>query len=766
MIVWLGLIANGLLISGAWWLAGVGFRQARTLDRVLACSVLSFTWCLLGLEVLGTLGLLAIGPLVVWMGLLCAAGLVVRWLRPVPPIGPSTDVTTAEPWRWETLLALTFVLWVLVELGMQSLLLPVKVVSDGPIYHLYFAVRWWKAGRLFLVATPFGENAATYFPANGDVWFTWLMVAWGGDRLARIGQAPFLLLAAIAVFRIGRMLGASRNSALLATCWFLTSTPLLIFSYEANVDTIFVAFYMIAVYFFLLDFQEAAGTAALVLGGLASGIALGTKPVGVVFVPPLLALVLGAKAARSRSTRKTLAAFFLILFCLLLTAGFWFGRNFLLTGNPLYPLHLELFGTSILSGWYGRDAMRFSVYYLPITEWRALIDILLALADPRLAPFWIAALAGAWAIGGRSSPEQDRLTFKCPSLALQACCKGGRSSPEQDRLTWALAALAVLNVALFWICIPYRTQQRFMLQALGLAAVPLARLLDRWRGLRVAAAALLIFHLLTPQTWPVTLEETKIPWDLSPIIPNAVGASLPFFSRMGRALRAGPDLAAIAGIMLLLGMGGCAGLTVWAGSRPPPASRRGLKNRALLAAGGLGLVGLAALQTGAPGLDERQLFYPPFRDFYLGWLDLEGRSGPSGARLAYAGTNIPYYLFGTGLRNEVRYVNVDAHPDWLMHDYHRAALDRKEPSWPNSRPGWDRAHPNFQAWLSNLKAQQIQLLVVTRANSGEGPHNVADSEGFPIERLWADSHPELFEPLYGPKQKDPCFRLYRLRGSS
>src|SRR5208337_880036 len=207
MIIWLGLVANGLLISGAWWLAGAGFRQARTLDRVLACSVLSFTWCLLGLEGLGTAGLLAIGPLVVWMGLLCAAGLVVRWLRPVPAIGPVAEETNPEPWQWETLLALTFVLWVSVEMAMQSLLLPVKVVSDGPIYHLYFGVRWWKAGRLFLVATPFGENAATYFPANGDVWFTWLMVAWGGDRLARIGQVPFLLLAAIAVFRIGRMLG-------------------------------------------------------------------------------------------------------------------------------------------------------------------------------------------------------------------------------------------------------------------------------------------------------------------------------------------------------------------------------------------------------------------------------------------------------------------------------------------------------------------------------------------------------------------------------
>ena len=89
------------------------------------------------------------------------------------------------------------------------------------------------------------------------------------------------------------------------------------------------------------------------------------------------------------------------------------------------------------------------------------------------------------------------------------------------------------------------------------------------------------------------------------------------------------------------------------GHRPPPASRRGLKNRALLAAGGLGLVGLAALQTGAPGLDERQLFYPPLPRLLPRLAGPGGPLGALGARLAYAGTNIPYYLFGTGLRNEV-----------------------------------------------------------------------------------------------------------------
>ena len=55
--------------------------------------------------------------------------------------------------------------------------------------------------ELDLIAAPFGENAATYFPVVGDLWFTWLMVGLGGERLAKIGQTPFLALAALAARR-------------------------------------------------------------------------------------------------------------------------------------------------------------------------------------------------------------------------------------------------------------------------------------------------------------------------------------------------------------------------------------------------------------------------------------------------------------------------------------------------------------------------------------------------------------------------------------
>jgi hypothetical protein len=118
---------------------------------------------------------------------------------------------------------------------------------------------------------------------------------------------------------------------------------------------------------------------------------------------------------------------------------------------------------------------------------------------------------------------------------------------------------------------------------------------------------------------------------------------------------------------------------------------------------------------------------------------------------------------GSGLRNEVRYVNIDAHPGWLMHDYHRTARDRGEPEvWNDPSPGWDRIRPDYDAWLANLRAEGIEFLVVTRADPIAGPFNIIDATGFPIEGKWASENPEVFLPVYGIMPPDPQFRVYRL----
>jgi hypothetical protein len=223
----LGLALNGLLVLAAYWIARYGFMQPRGLAVGLGTAVVFWTATTIGLEALGAVGAIALVPMLAWTGLIAMAGGVVRWLRAFSDQGrPKEKPSTAL--SWDTRVCLALWLTAAIGLGMRSVLLAVKVVSDGPIYHLYFAARWWKAGRLFLVAAPFGENAATYFPANGDLWFTWLMASWGGDQLAKVGQAPFLVLAALAAYGCARLVGAGRSASLVATCWFASSTPLLL----------------------------------------------------------------------------------------------------------------------------------------------------------------------------------------------------------------------------------------------------------------------------------------------------------------------------------------------------------------------------------------------------------------------------------------------------------------------------------------------------------------------------------------------------------
>ncbi len=717
------LLMNGPLGLGAYWVARHGFREPPGLSRFLASVVLAWSWITLGMEVLGSLGWMSRGPLALLSLAAMSFGMALR-VMDRRGVNPATAEPGGPPVQGEAIVALGLILWASASLTIPSLLGPVKVVSDGPIYHLYFAARWWQAGRLFLVASPFGENAATYFPAVGDLWFTWLLASWGGDRLAKIGQAPFLLVCALAAYGLARRLGAGRSSALVATSWFVASTPLLLFSSEPNVDTIFAAGYLLAAYFFLQYALEDGGPGSLSLGALAAGGALGTKATAVVFIPILLILAILTVLRRPGPWSRTVLHVALVFTLPTVMAGYWYGRNALLSGNPLYPLHVEAFGRVWLAGWYGSDVMRLSTYYVPRGDWRALTDTLLAVLDPRMAPVWVTSLAGIWAVG--------------------------RDSRPYSRWIWGCSVLAALNVALYWLVIPYRTQQRFMLHALGLAVVPLARTCDRGRLVRLAAVVLLALHLHTPQPWPISPARVDPPWDLSAFIPNAVPAPMAvLWTGAG-----GPNLHTIAIGLAAFGVAWVWGRTLWMAT-----AKRTL--RALAATAILG--GIVVAGTMPWNVDPRRLFYPNFPDYVAGWLQLELRAGPAGTRVAYAGTNLPYYLLGVGLRNDVRYVNVDAHRRWLLHDYHRAARSEGAEIWPHPRPGWDRIHPDYDSWLANLREEKVRILVVARANPAEGPHNIVDPTWFPIERVWAETHPNAFEPIYGVAENDPFFRLYRVR---
>jgi hypothetical protein len=116
----------------------------------------------------------------------------------------------------------------------------------------------------------------------------------------------------------------------------------------------------------------------------------------------------------------------------------------------------------------------------------------------------------------------------------------------------------------------------------------------------------------------------------------------------------------------------------------------------------------------------------------------------------------------------VEYVNINDHPDWLPHDYHRERLRGGETGlaatpWPQ----WYRSTGDYDAWVVNLRRRRIDFVFIARENRhGRLDANpVAALPPFPIERTWADAHPESFVdlgPFEYPTDTIPWVRVYRL----
>ena len=298
----------------------------------------------------------------------------------------------------ESVAGLALVLAAALILGVRSLLLAVKVVSDGPIYHLYFAVRWWKAGRFFWWPHRSDENAASYFPANGDLWFTWLLASWGGDRLAGLVRHRFWswrpsLPTAVRASLLGFAPGQPDRDLLVC----FVDAALALFLRAQRRHDLHRRVHDRGV---LLSAGVPRGSrdGCGVSGGFGGGTGAGHQVCGSRFCS-------ATSRARGRGDRlravgrsnqdRSNPALLLLPLC---TGGYWYVRNAMLTGNPLYPLEVRLLGRVVAQGLVWAGAMQLSPFYIPLADWRALGDTLFAVLDPRLVPFWLVSLAGAGVI--------------------------------------------------------------------------------------------------------------------------------------------------------------------------------------------------------------------------------------------------------------------------------------------------------------------------------------------------------------------------------
>jgi hypothetical protein len=317
----------------------------------LATGVLSLAILIWAAEALGTVSLFKAVPFVLSV---LVIGLSLRLL--VSPgggegEGPRTDIPArpqdppprqAPPAAKAASLAAFLIAAVALihfAAGVKTRLSTGMTGFDSTWYHGPFAAGFFQSGNtidLHFIAPQF---LAWFYPANAEIFPAVGMLAFGRDLLSPLLNLGWFVACLLAAWCIGRPYRVAPWSLGLGA--IALSVPALADQAgEARNDIVGIFFLLAAVAVALNAWAERGEgerglpSGALVVAGLAAGLAAGTK---LNFLLPAAVLVLGVVTIAPRGKRwRTLAAAGLPA---LAGGGYWYLRNLLHAGNPLPWIH-------------------------------------------------------------------------------------------------------------------------------------------------------------------------------------------------------------------------------------------------------------------------------------------------------------------------------------------------------------------------------------------------------------------------------------------
>jgi hypothetical protein len=258
-----------------------------------------------------------------------AAGL---WIAGRTKVVAAEPVLFSEPVSREAVLGLAALVGVLLPAVGRALLTGPQFGYDDYSYHAPFVTQWMLDGRISLLAF----NYHAYFPFNAELFSLWFMLPIGADTYVGFSGAFWSAAAAASVTALALSIGRRAEAAMLAAALVCVSSLVLItalrFSANDLAPTVMIASALMA----LGGSGRGRRASDVVVAGAFIGFGLGAKLTMLPAVAVLAAwIALDAKGGVKLSTRLV----HLSLFALggLAVTGYWYGRNWVLTGNPFFP---------------------------------------------------------------------------------------------------------------------------------------------------------------------------------------------------------------------------------------------------------------------------------------------------------------------------------------------------------------------------------------------------------------------------------------------
>jgi len=337
-------------------------------------------------------------------------------------------------------------LFVIIVVGSFLWALAPAVRYDSVSYHLAVPIRYLEAGRMIEIP----ESFQTYFAHYGEMLYV-IAFALGDQPLPALINFVAGILLAIQTYYLGKRLGNQTVGWIAAVVLF--SLPIIGIESATTYIDIFIALFVASALHAAILWSQGNGDKWLLLVGLFSGLALGTKLTALWLLLPFLGLIFWKLYREKKLSLGFVKLAALMAIPVLLLWSPWLIRDWLWTGNPIFPNLNPIFQSS---KWFDRNFFIFQptlktfqgILYFP---WLGVADSHSYYHEaPGAVLGALPMLSLPWVYGWHPLSRKERslfLVFFLASFAAMALLFGfGVNARYLMPLYPLLSVLAALNV--------------------------------------------------------------------------------------------------------------------------------------------------------------------------------------------------------------------------------------------------------------------------------------------------------------------------------
>ncbi len=684
------LLINALVLTSAFLLTALlnNFKFTSWIKLTLQTFTLAYALIFLTLILPGSAGILSFASVFILSVAITITLAIIAGRKAL-----KTEFPPASKTKWALPVAIFAPFALLFTLRYFYAQFQPPLEYDSIAYHLPFVVEWYKSGSLMGIYYNAFAGPLGYYPSNFELFELWAVLPYGRDCFVNLINMPLFPLLGIATYAVAKNFKLTHQASLLAAA-FLLYIPLFgHFLGFLHVDLFFTLTFVAAIYFIQEYWIKGQG---MLFIALSIGAMLGTKFLGIPYAFPLvIAAIIAIIKHRKPLDLAALAG------GATATGGFWYLRNWIEAGNPIFPTTVKIGETTIFDGYYGLTDRIFKLTLdYNIKDAAAFKDFVLSyMQNTGLQTYLIPIGAVVTAL---------LATLLITRIPL-------KKAKPKDLIIPALLLAGLAYYFYFYWKAPYTFNNLIPNIRYSTPFMVFGALIYAYAGNKLLPLHAVLYGLI-----PLNIAYFVLnPQSADKIQGDRIAIDLKFISQNIEVF-----ILYLAALTLIA-------TTIYIIVSKPKITfqKRNLSTPVIVVMTILSI--FATTQTLARTLYLQHHHSPQWWEKYFSDDPLKNLSiaktgrhlyitHPEGARIAYTGFNFHYHLFGPNWQNEVDYININDCENCRYSDYAKS-------------PDSIRRDPDYDAWRHNLRNKDYLIT---------SPTSLPDIRSFEDE--WIAEHPEDF----------------------